>query len=315
MSMLTLSLSLIAIAAGGYGDASDGYPDYSERLLHHWTNAVRVEPKAFKEDYIEGGCRWNQFSEDEQTPKPPLMWNHGLNEAARFHTEDMESNNWFEHESSDLTAFFDRVSRYYSGGVVGENIAWGYANEFEAVAMGWMCSTTGHRESLMSGDFNELGTGVVDLYYTQDFGGRNISSRLISMGIHSPQAPRGGVEFFADFYDEEGSPPDRFEVFLDGRGYDLELLYGAESQGVWTVEVATDTEDCHSYWFEAAVGGRSTTFPAEGVYGYGPCEFDNASAQWMGPGERQGCGCSAGGIPAAVALWPLSLLGLRRRGD
>jgi len=311
--MFSTSLALIALAAGGYGDAADGYPNYSERLLHHWTNAVRVEPSAFKEDYIDGGCRWNQFSDDEQTPKPPLMWNHGLNEAARFHTEDMDSNDWFAHESSDGTSFWDRTSRYYSGGVIGENIAWGYVDEFEAVTTGWMCSTMGHRESLMSGDFNELGTGVLNTYYTQDFGGRNTDYRLISMGIHSPMVPQGGVEFFADFYDEDGEAPDRFEVFLDGKGYKMELLYGEESQGVWTAEVATDTEECHVYWFEAERGDRMATFPAEGVYGYGPCDFDNAESMWMSPEERQGCGCSAGGIPGALTLWPIMLLGLRRR--
>ena len=99
-------LLLVSAAQGGYGDASDGLPSYSERLFHHWTNAARVAPEAFKDDYRAGGCRWGQFSADEQTPKPPLMWHHGLNEVARIHTEDMDEHDELRlHESHDGTSF------------------------------------------------------------------------------------------------------------------------------------------------------------------------------------------------------------------
>ncbi|MFT4975694.1 MAG: hypothetical protein ACI8S6_001581 [Myxococcota bacterium] len=128
--------------------------------MHLWTNAVRVDPEAFSADYELGGCSFSSFSADERTPKAPIYYNRDLNTVARLHSEDMRDNDFFSHSSSDGTSFSARVGAWYATSFIGENIAWGYANSEVVVVQGWMCSTEGHRQNIMSGDWTELGTGA-----------------------------------------------------------------------------------------------------------------------------------------------------------
>jgi hypothetical protein len=74
---------LISAAFAGYGDANDGYPTASERLLHLWTNVARVAPGDFTAAYARGGCALNEFQPSERTPKAPLAIQHALNVVAR----------------------------------------------------------------------------------------------------------------------------------------------------------------------------------------------------------------------------------------
>ena len=204
MSSLLFSLLLTQNPAlAGYGDAveieverwdgsveSQWFPSYQERAMHLWTNAVRVEPERWVDEYTAGGCGLDDFSEDERTAKPPVFMDQGLNEAARWHCEDMFDNNHFAHESSPAAggmSFATRVAMWYDSGAVGENIAVGYPSEYSAVMNGWMCSTSGHRANIMSGSWNELGTGVDANYHTQDFGSGTLDTDgPVAMGIHDP---------------------------------------------------------------------------------------------------------------------------------
>jgi hypothetical protein len=318
----------LAAAPGGYGDAVGGLPALEERELHLWTNAARVDPEAFEADYNRGGCSYDaDFSEDEQTPKWPLMIENGLTEAAEFHSADMADNDWFSHDSSDGTSFFDRVARYYDSGNVGENIAMGYPSMYDAVFTGWMCSTDGHRANIMSGGYDELGVGVVGAYYTQDFGGRGLERPAIAMGAH--MAGSAGTAFRADFFDADGAAPDELVVVLDGEAHALTLEYGEASSGIYVAELEVAEEGCHEYYFEAAVGGAKSRFPELGSYGWGDCEWDDAGAMWLarqlgadggeGADERDlrdqfelvgGCDSSGGGI---LGFAPVLLLAVRRR--
>ena len=201
-----LWLYFISLAAAGYGDPVDGMPSLSERELHMWTNVVRVDPQAFDTEFRRGGCSFSGFKTAEKSSKRPLMWNLELNEAARFHSEDMRANDHFSHTSYDGTPFSERISRFYSEGHVGENIAWGYPDPFIAVMEGWMCSP-GHRANIMTAGYNELGTGQDGVYYTQNFGGRqDAEHRALSMGIHLPHSPQDTATFVVDFYDVDGRP-------------------------------------------------------------------------------------------------------------
>src|SRR5687768_7407570 len=114
----------LALAAG-YGDPEDGRPSPVEREMLTWVNAARVDPEAFEGDYEAGGCSLDAFTDDERTPKAPLRWSADLGEAARFHSDDMDENDWFDHASSDGTSFWARLARYYQG-PAGENIFQGH---------------------------------------------------------------------------------------------------------------------------------------------------------------------------------------------
>lgn len=330
--MLAFALMFAPTALAGYGDVDErGYPSWAERDVHLWTNAARVEPEAFEADYNSGGCSFDDFSSDEQTAKLPLYFSLPLNEAARFHSEDMEANSWFAHESSDGTSFGDRTARFYTDTTfIGENIAMGYGSGYNSVFVGWMCSTSGHRANIMSGDWSELGTGVSGSYYTQDFGaGAADSEGPIRMGVHSPQTagPGDTVTFLADY---AGEAPERFEVIVSGQAAPLELTWGAEDSGVWSADVVLPADaGCVEYYFAALTGGAESRFPGEGSYELGAdCTTDHLwIGRQMGVSGRDDksarelledvvlVGCtSAPGQPLGWALPALgALLALRRR--
>ena len=330
-----LVLAALPGARAGYGDVdADGFPSWEDRELHLWTNAFRMDPEHFKD---EVGC-WNEFEPSEQTPKAPLGYDRTLNEAGRFHSEDMADNDHFAHESSDGTSFGDRLARFYDSGFIGENIAWGYPTAFDAM-LGWMCSA-GHRSNIMLADWTELGTGVIGVYYTQDFGGGAAdTSGAVKMGVHSPKAATDAAEFRVDFADAD--PPARIEVVVDGTSTPLELVLGAPDQGLYGADVTPAPADCHRYFFTwETAKGTTGTFPEGGSYLYGeacdnPLMFEplqdapgggndgGLPSDWdvdedgdgaVDPGAVKLVGCAvAPGAGLAGALGALAGLVLRRR--
>ena len=322
------------LAFAGYGDPVDGYPSWEERELHLYTNAARVDPEAHEDSYQAGGCSFYQhFSDDEQTPKDPVYWQLDLNDAARYHSDDMYSNNWFSHDSSDGTTFQARMAEFYTkSGSVGENIAYGYPDQWAVNFEGWMCSMDGHRANIMSGMWNELGTGVVSNYYTQDFGGGMPETGLnIRMGVHTPYMPQDSgkdITFYADY---AGEGLQSIVVVLDGTSHPLEVVWGEEERAVYGVEIELEFEDeatyCGSYFFWYEDDDGEGTFPEDGSYQLGAaCEEEwidqQAAVGAIGTtdgsargsdmmGDIRLVGCSASGVGGA--LWLLPLMGLRRR--
>lgn len=291
---LLLSPLLSGPAHAGYGDVdADGLPSWEERDLHIWTNAVRVEPEAFASEYAAGGCSFDSFLPAEQVRLPPLGYDRGLNDASRFHCQDMNDTGNFAHESSDGTSFGDRVSRYYDSPFAGENIAYGYADGFVTVMQGWMCSD-GHRANIMLDGYQELGTGVVGTYYTQDFGGGERNwPHAVQMGSHAPGSANHEATFLADWYTSEA--PVRFQVVVDGTAHDLTLEWGDADQGVYTAEVSPDPVECHEYYFSwEEADGTTAVFPEEGSYTYGEA-CDDAFGWIAGHMDLQGGGGSDGG--------------------
>ncbi len=326
IALLTLNLN----AHAGYGDLDqDGDPTWAARDLHVWTNAARVEPEAFEAQYNSGGCSFDDFSNDEQTAKAPLYLDYDLNEAAEYHTEDMVESGNFSHSSSDGTSFSARLARFYDeSGYVGENIAYGYGSGYNAVLVGWMCSTDGHRANIMSGDYNELGTGVLSDHYTQDFAAGTLETDgLVAMANHTPEQPSDDVTVYADWQD--GDAPERLELILDGQPRALSLVWGAPEQGLYGDEVDLEGEqDCHQYFIDwESSGGQTGRFPEEGSYTFGAgCEDevgwipeqmcvtgrDCASAEDLASGiELVGC-ASGGGEPASLGAAGVALLALTR---
>lgn len=105
-----------------------------------------------------------------------LAWNDLLAEAARRHSLDMATQNYFSHTGKDGREFNVRITDLgYRYAYCGENIAYGYGSP-AAVMEGWM-NSAGHRKNIMGKNFCDIGIGVADhantgnrLYWTQDFG-------------------------------------------------------------------------------------------------------------------------------------------------
>ena len=272
-------LFALSPALAGYADAVDGLPTHADRETFLWTNAVRIDPAAFQDDYP---CAFASFAPDEQVSKPLLWHSVGLGAAAAWHSNDMDAHEHFDHDSSDGTPWDQRVMSFYNRGWVGENIAWGYGAPFSAVIDGWMCSA-GHRSNIMSDGYEELGTGVSGVYWTQDFGTGSGPGRVMAMGVHLPAEPADAVALGVDL--QVPAEVDAIYAVLDGTRVDLSLSLGTVTRGLWTAEVAVSGGDCHAYYFVAERGALSETWPETGSYGWGACAFDDPAAGWLATQE------------------------------
>lgn len=97
-----------------------------------------------------------------------LEWDEKTAEVALGHSIDMFETEVFSHTSERYGELSDRLE---AGGVTylsaGENIAANYIDA-PAVVEGWL-NSKGHRESLLNEKFTDLGVGVYEKHYTQNF--------------------------------------------------------------------------------------------------------------------------------------------------
>ena len=107
---------------------------------------------------------------------PALSLDTRLRCAARKHSKDMGSKNFFSHTGSNGSTFSQRITKSgYTWTAAAENIAAGQSTA-AAVVDGWMKST-GHCNNIMSGTYKHIGVAyyynvnaTYDHYWTQDFG-------------------------------------------------------------------------------------------------------------------------------------------------
>lgn len=127
---------------------------------------------------------------------PPLKLNIALSNGARYHAADMLQDDYFEHNSFDridgslqqACLWYERISKFYSGGSLGENIAFGYPNP-TAVMNGWM-NSSGHRANILNANFQELGVGYYERYWGQNFGSRfNVYPLIINREQRQTNSP------------------------------------------------------------------------------------------------------------------------------
>ena len=111
---------------------------------------------------------------------PPLKLQTNLRVAACWLAQDMAEKNYFSHTDKQGRTIDPRLTahgyrRYQS---IGENIAVGQENPAAALTE-WMKSP-GHRDNILSADWNEIGVGCAfakdskfQRYWVQDFGSRH----------------------------------------------------------------------------------------------------------------------------------------------
>jgi uncharacterized protein YkwD len=101
----------------------------------------------------------------------PIAWNDQLATAAYNHSNDMYTNNYFNHTGLNGSSAGDRIiATGYAWRSYGENIAKGYSSE-QSVMDGWILSE-GHCKNIMNPGFKEMGVARVGNYWTQEFGSR-----------------------------------------------------------------------------------------------------------------------------------------------
>jgi uncharacterized protein YkwD len=124
----------------------------------------------------------------------PLAENAKLTIASAGYSQRMVDQSFFDHEAPDGDTLVDRLTgagyAVDDALVVGENIGWGSGTLASARSMvvAWMASA-GHRANLLSGDYTEVGLGVVvgtpddrssGATYTTDFGERAVARKKAS---------------------------------------------------------------------------------------------------------------------------------------
>jgi len=103
----------------------------------------------------------------------PLTLDTELSKVARVKSQDMSTNNYFDHTSPTYGSPFDMMKQFgISYKAAGENIAKGQATP-EEVVEAWM-NSEGHRANILSSKFTHIGVGYVAKgnYWTQQFIGK-----------------------------------------------------------------------------------------------------------------------------------------------
>ena len=160
-------------AAHANGEAIDGFPNWSERVMLEWVNRARSDPQADLANCpaTNGNCFERACY---KTASPPRYMIDDLNHSARFHSSHMMSNGYFDHPShctlktnidnlfpatcngaascscmqgnltSDTTTWTDpgtRLGYFGQGGSWSEIIAAGYQGP-NAMFYGWLYEPT-----------------------------------------------------------------------------------------------------------------------------------------------------------------------------
>lgn len=101
---------------------------------------------------------------------PALQIDTELSKVARIKSEDMQKNNYFDHNSPTYGSPFDMMKKFgISYKSAGENIAQGQRTP-EEVVQAWM-NSAGHRANILNNSFTHIGVGYVESgnYWTQQF--------------------------------------------------------------------------------------------------------------------------------------------------
>lgn len=160
-----------------------------EKDIIYYCNLARLDGTKFWAEYGSQAKGSNGYvSSLEQDLKATsglsmLEPEKSLMEAAAYHANDMSTNNFFEHSSSDGTSFGDRVYSFYGGNAIAENISAGM-NSAIGVVMQLLVddglSSLGHRKNILGAKYKAIGvkTATHKTWRTvtvQDFGDRVIT--------------------------------------------------------------------------------------------------------------------------------------------
>lgn len=106
--------------------------------------------------------------ERENAGCDPVTVDSRLTSAARDHSQDQADMGKMTHTGSDGSTVGKRATRAgYKWSKVGENVASGTTSP-ERVMELWMNSEA-HRDNILNCAFEDMGVGLVDGYWTQDF--------------------------------------------------------------------------------------------------------------------------------------------------
>ncbi|MCQ2252681.1 MAG: CAP domain-containing protein [Bacteroidales bacterium] len=147
--------------------ASNAKMNQVDKDIIYYCNLARLDGEKFwtniAKPYIKKSTSYTQSLEKDLKEIKGLAMmkaDQGLYNAAKYHAEDMNAQNYFEHDSKDGTPCFDRIKKYYSGFACNENIAAGNSKALDIV-MQWLVdegvAKLGHRKAILSAQCKAVG--------------------------------------------------------------------------------------------------------------------------------------------------------------
>lgn len=313
VAVIVLGLALPS-PAGATGEAVNGFPNWPERVMHEWTNRARCDPQ------VEMTACGSACSEAAcYSPNAPLPWNENLNHAARFHSDEMEAQGYFAHDSQcavvanidslypgscqgaascacttgSPTAWSDRVALFGTG-ANGEIIAsstdpdsafyqWLFEG-YSSTSCGYT-SENGHRWNILENG-SSIGFGLGSGVSVGDFGAGDLPTKIPS-GAHYPRQA-STVEAWANWYDAAG--PMSALVNVDGECTSMSLQRGSVTNGAYKADLSGVGSGCHRYFFVFKdSSGTIVTYPTTGSLGIGPA---GSCADWDSTRPTTGASCN-----------------------
>lgn len=96
----------------------------------------------------------------------PLRLSAALTASAREHTQQMAADGYFAHESTDGSAFWKRIQRFYTSSSwrywsVGENLLWSSPDVDAQSALTMWLASPEHRANLLTARWREIGVSAL----------------------------------------------------------------------------------------------------------------------------------------------------------
>lgn len=309
------------------GEAQNGFPNWSERVLHQWMNRARVDPATELASCPGTNCPDKAC----YTATTPLYWNLKLGRAARYHSDEMQKQGYAGLDHNSECTIVSNIDALYPGscdgsaacGCVGgkrqcmtacqdfsQRVAlFGNSTSGEIIAGGtnpnsafylWLyeagtnatcaySSDKGHRWNILKAG-PSVGTGVSSgpLY-----GGTSVGD--FGPGGTPHKIPSGShypqsgtsVEAWANWYDT--AAPTQALVNVDGTCTPLTRKRGSDTNGAFSAMLSgLSATGCARYYFVFKDStGAEVTYPTTGSLGIGPA----ASCPDFSTARPGACGC------------------------
>ncbi len=291
------------------GEAGDGFPDWSGRLLLEWMNRARSDPQtdlAPCSTCGEKAC---------YSPVPPRHADTSLLHSSRFHADHMVINGYYRHPSqctlvSDIasiypqtcagaascsctqgaltandlewTNFFTRAA-LFGGNADGEVLASGFADpdaafygmlyEASASSACGFSDTDALRYEILTDNSDPLaGAGFAT-------GQASDSRAVMDFGYGTPGTskipsgahfPRQAASVDAWTNWYDSAGPSVHKIDVDGVCSDMGLSRGSQANGAWQATVSGVGSGCHRYLFAFKdSGGNDVLYPTTGSLAIG----------------------------------------------
>ncbi|MEZ4868474.1 MAG: CAP domain-containing protein [Caldilineaceae bacterium] len=240
----------------------------NERYLLTLINEARADPA--------------RFGYADYPPAPPLVYSPLLSYSAHSHSRSI-LNSAFQFGHCDPVGRCpgERALAVGYVGTCAENLTTSFHTgpaTVEGANQGFLDST-GHRNSMLSPGFNEVGVGhVFDVDRGDEFRHGQITEVICGReGVKIPALPSGAVKpyngvaateftYTVNFYSAEGYAPTNAQVIIDDVAHTMTLSTGKASLGAYRYTTRLTTLGQHYYYFHFDYGpGLSARWPKIGT--------------------------------------------------